>query len=223
MLCALCAGDYFSLVTQKAPNYGLSEPSQRLVMNVRASTATVRPFVVCAVLRGVKFDDKVYKSFIDLQDKLHQVISYCNAFRARSVFSSSTQSINGKNICRGRKLVAIGTHDLSTVEGPFSYSADSPDDINFVPLTEEVRQKKSRVVEPRRSEHLSGCADHALMGLSVLSYRSVLPRLFRAKSSAAARSSSTMRRTQPASTWRHLYRSSRIALFIRWSVMAEGA
>lgn len=34
---------------------------------VHASTKAVRPFAVAAVLRGMKFDDKVYKSFIDLQ------------------------------------------------------------------------------------------------------------------------------------------------------------
>lgn len=99
---------------QPAPVYSLVEPTKRVVMNVKASTKEVRPFVVCAILRNVTFDDKVYKSFIDLQDKLHQ------------------------NICRGRKLVAIGTHDLGTVEGPFTYAAEAPKDIKFVPLTEEV-------------------------------------------------------------------------------------
>jgi phenylalanyl-tRNA synthetase beta subunit len=52
----------------------------------------VRPFVVAAVLRGVTFDSAAYDSFIDLQDKLHQ------------------------NLCRQRSLVAIGTHDLSTLK-----------------------------------------------------------------------------------------------------------
>jgi len=33
--------------------------------------------------------------------------------------------------------VAIGTHDLSTLKGPFRYQALTPEDINFVPLTEE--------------------------------------------------------------------------------------
>jgi len=41
------------------------------------------------------------RSFIDLQDKLHQ------------------------NICRRRTLVAIGTHDLDTIEGPFTYDVRS--------------------------------------------------------------------------------------------------
>ena len=103
-----------SRVLQAAPTYTFAEPAARQVMTVAASTKSVRPFCVCAVLRGVTFTEKVYKSFIDLQDKLHQ------------------------NICRGRKLCAIGTHDLSTVAGPFTYTAEAPGDINFVPLTEEV-------------------------------------------------------------------------------------
>ena len=56
-----------------APTYTLVEPAQRQVLTVAASTRQVRPFACCAILRGMNFDDKVYKSFIDLQDKLHQV------------------------------------------------------------------------------------------------------------------------------------------------------
>jgi len=38
---------------------------QRMV--VRPETALVRPFVVCAILRGVTLDKHRYASFIDLQ------------------------------------------------------------------------------------------------------------------------------------------------------------
>lgn len=82
-------------------------------MKVEASAAQIRPYIVCAVLRNVVFDVKRYKSFIDLQDKLHQ------------------------NICRKRTYVAIGTHDLDTLVGPFRYQALPPNEINFVPLTED--------------------------------------------------------------------------------------
>ena len=81
-------------------------------MYVEPPTNQIRPFVVCAILRNIAFDIKRYKSFIDLQEKLHQ------------------------NICRKRTYVAIGTHDLDTLQGPFRYKALSPTDINFVPLTE---------------------------------------------------------------------------------------
>ena len=81
-------------------------------MVVAASTQPLRPFVVCAVLRGVTFTPQRYASFIDLQDKLHQ------------------------NICRRRTLVAIGTHDLATLVPPFRYSHDTPESFSFVPLSQ---------------------------------------------------------------------------------------
>ena len=37
---------------------------------------------------------------------------------------------------RRRSLVSIGTHDLDTVEGPFTYEALPPDQIKFVPLNQ---------------------------------------------------------------------------------------
>ncbi|XP_057805023.1 phenylalanine--tRNA ligase beta subunit, cytoplasmic isoform X2 [Salvia miltiorrhiza] len=94
------------------PTYTVANISKEsmLRMHVKPETSQVRPYVVCAVLRGVTFDEARYNSFIDLQDRLHQ------------------------NICRRRTLVAIGTHDLDTIEGPFTYEALAPKDIKFVPL-----------------------------------------------------------------------------------------
>ena len=92
---------------------GLASSTTGQSITVEAATLSIRPYVVCAVLRGIKFDVKSYKSFIDLQEKLHQ------------------------NICRKRTYVAIGTHDLDTLQGPFRYRAIKPEDINFVPLTED--------------------------------------------------------------------------------------
>merc|ERR1719353_1491004 len=82
-------------------------------MTVHASAAQIRPFVVCAVLRGVTFDPERYASFIDLQDKLHM------------------------NICRRRTLASVGTHDLSTIAPPFTYEALPPKDIVFQPLSQD--------------------------------------------------------------------------------------
>lgn len=78
---------------------------------IKGNVDTVRPYVVCAILRDVSFDQARYQSFIELQDQLH------------------------RNLCRQRTLVAIGTHDLEEVKGPFTYDARPPKDIKFVPLT----------------------------------------------------------------------------------------
>ena len=72
----------------------------------------IRPYVSGAILRNIKFTKERYDSFIALQDKLHQ------------------------NLARQRTLVAIGTHDLDTIHGPFSYEALPPKDIKFVPLNQ---------------------------------------------------------------------------------------
>lgn len=65
-----------------------------------------------AILRNITFDKARYESFISLQDKLHQ------------------------NLARQRTLVSIGTHDLDTIKGPFTYEALPPNDIRFVPLNQ---------------------------------------------------------------------------------------
>lgn len=93
--------------------YTLKEPAQRQKLIITADTQAVRPFAVAAVLRGVTITQEAYDSFIDLQDKLHM------------------------NVCRRRTLVAIGTHDLDTVTGPFTYDAQEPKDITFKPLRAE--------------------------------------------------------------------------------------
>lgn len=40
------------------------------------------------------------------------------------------------HFCRKRSLVAIGTHDLDTISGPFTYTAKPPGDICFKPLNQ---------------------------------------------------------------------------------------
>jgi phenylalanyl-tRNA synthetase beta chain len=105
--------------TNKAqpPTYNIkNELSSLIVLKVNKETERIRPFIVAAVLRNVTFTQASYKSFIELQDKLHQ------------------------NICRKRTLVAIGTHDLDTLKAPFLYEAKNPADIKFVPLKPATKE-----------------------------------------------------------------------------------
>uniref|UniRef100_A0A182P097 Phenylalanine--tRNA ligase beta subunit n=1 Tax=Anopheles epiroticus TaxID=199890 RepID=A0A182P097_9DIPT len=92
-------------------------------MIITKATAQIRPFAVAAVLRDITFTKDSYDSFIDLQDKLHQ------------------------NICRKRTLVAIGTHDLDTLKGPFTYDAKPPKEISFVPLNQEKAMTGEELME----------------------------------------------------------------------------
>ncbi|KAG5519370.1 hypothetical protein PMAC_001996 [Pneumocystis sp. 'macacae'] len=100
---------------QKAPKFKLSNPEKLQILNVSEETSKIRPYISAVILRELNFTKSRYESFISLQEKLHS------------------------NICRNRSLVSIGTHDLDTIQGPFSYEAHKPEKINFVPLN----QKKS--------------------------------------------------------------------------------
>ncbi|XP_021763151.1 phenylalanine--tRNA ligase beta subunit, cytoplasmic-like [Chenopodium quinoa] len=125
---------------EEIPRYTLADVTREsmLKMHVKSSfpkkdvptepKLSIRPFVVCAVLRGITFDEARYNSFIDLQDRLHQ------------------------NICRRRTLVAIGTHDLDTIQGPFSYEAALPSDINFVPLKQVNEFRADELMEFYKSD-----------------------------------------------------------------------
>lgn len=110
MLCLEGIAQALNVFRQRSspPVYKLGPARERLT--IKPATALVRPFAVAAVLRGVVFDAARYASFIDLQDKLHQ------------------------NLCRQRTLVSIGTHNLGSIRGPFTYEAHPPSSIHFVPL-----------------------------------------------------------------------------------------
>merc|ERR1711871_103948 len=102
------------------PEFKVVTPDSPLVMTVTPETGMIRPYVVCAVLRDITFTPDTYQSFIDLQTRLHQ------------------------NTCRRRTLVAIGTHDLDAIKGPFKYDAvKQKGGFNFVPLQGGAREERS--------------------------------------------------------------------------------
>lgn len=83
---------------QSPPDYTLSTPSSLLEVTISSSTSPIRPYFAGAILRLKEpLTEASYKSFIDLQDKLHS------------------------NLCRNRKFVAIGTHDLDKLTPPFRW------------------------------------------------------------------------------------------------------
>ncbi|GAB1602273.1 phenylalanine--tRNA ligase beta subunit-like [Argonauta hians] len=114
LLCVegLVRGLLVFLEKEEIPVYRKVESQHPQRLTISPSTAEVRPHCVAAVLRNITFDKARYNSFIDLQEKLHQ------------------------NLCRKRTLVAIGTHDLDTIQGPFSYEALPPSEIEFQPLNQ---------------------------------------------------------------------------------------
>ncbi|KRZ60326.1 Phenylalanine--tRNA ligase beta subunit [Trichinella nativa] len=107
------------------PKYMIASSKMKPTIQLRVTkeVETIRPYVVAAVLRNVTFNRDAYDSFIALQEKLHQ------------------------NICRKRQLVAIGTHDLDKVKGPFVYSAKSPHELCFKPLNETEKFTATQIMK----------------------------------------------------------------------------
>uniref|UniRef100_A0A8D0B306 Phenylalanine--tRNA ligase beta subunit n=1 Tax=Salvator merianae TaxID=96440 RepID=A0A8D0B306_SALMN len=109
----------------RVPRYKRIAPSSGEIqrLTITEETTQVRPYAVAAVLRNIAFAKDRYDSFIDLQEKLHQ------------------------NICRKRSLVAIGTHDLDTISGPFIYTAKPPSEIKFKPLNQDKEYSATEIMD----------------------------------------------------------------------------
>jgi phenylalanyl-tRNA synthetase beta chain len=89
------------------PKYEIS-PHQ-IEIEIDDSVKDVRPYLSCAVVRGLQFSDPAIESLMELQEDLHWGLG------------------------RNRRKVAIGVHDISKVTPPFRYLAEDPER-EFVPL-----------------------------------------------------------------------------------------
>ena len=94
-----------------------------LEFRVDRSVDRVRPFAVGGVVRGVEMDDRMVKSLVDLQERLHTTTG------------------------RRRRKVAIGIHDLDRVEPPFTYKAVAPHSVRFVPLGRAAEMDLAEILE----------------------------------------------------------------------------
>ncbi len=94
----------------KVAKYQVNKPEKDYKVIINKSIKKVRPFIACAIIKNLKFDNEKIKQLIDIQEKLHA--SY------------------GRN----RKKLAIGIYPLETIKLPIKYLAKSPEQIKFQPL-----------------------------------------------------------------------------------------
>lgn len=83
---------------------------ERYQVIVDKSVHRIRPYTVCAVVKGLRLDDEKIREIIQVQEKLH--VTYC----------------------RNRKKAAIGIYPLDRITFPITFTAKKPRDIMFVPL-----------------------------------------------------------------------------------------
>ena len=100
------------------PKYDFKD--SRTVLNIDKAVSEVRPFMLAAVVRGLKLDEEDVADLMEMQEDLHWGIG------------------------RDRKKASIGVHNLDVIEPPFTFTAAKPESVKFVPLdkTEEMSLKE---------------------------------------------------------------------------------
>ena len=99
----------------KVANFKINKPEKNYVVTIDSSVKAVRPYTVCAIVKGLRFTEEKIKEIIDVQEKLHNSIG------------------------RKRKKLAIGIYPLDKISLPIRFVARKPGDIKFLPL--EARQE----------------------------------------------------------------------------------
>lgn len=120
-----------SLLGKPKPEAATARPV--IALNVGKSVNGVRPFIVAAVVYGLRLEENALKQTMQLQERLHGTYA------------------------AGRRKASIGIYDLDTVKPPFSYEALSPEKISFVPLEEERVMNGRQILEetPKGREYAS--------------------------------------------------------------------
>jgi len=91
-------------------NYKIHPPEKNYKVAIEKSVKNIRPYTVCAIVKGLKLNDEKIKELIEIQEKLHSTIG------------------------RKRKKIAIGIYPLEKIKLPITYKAMEPDKIKFIPL-----------------------------------------------------------------------------------------
>jgi len=130
----LSAGNFARAVNQfngggRVASFKVNAPEKDFVVTVDKSVKVVRPHTVCAIVKGIRFDDSKIKEIVDIQEKLHGSIG------------------------RKRKKIAIGIYPLDKIALPIRFVGRKPEDIKFMPLldTEDrTGQDRSREMTGRQ-------------------------------------------------------------------------
>jgi len=111
--------------------YKLNKPEKDYTVTIDNSVKDVRPYTVCAIVKGLKFDDYKIKEIVDIQEKLHLTIG------------------------RKRKKMAIGIYPLEKMKLPITFKTLEPDKIKFIPLESEREMSGLQILQkhPKGKEY----------------------------------------------------------------------
>ncbi len=111
----LSTGNFIRAISQfirkrKVADFKINKPEKDFVVTIDKSVKVVRPYTVCAIVKGLKFDDEKIKEIVDIQEKLHNSIG------------------------RKRRKLAIGIYPLDKIALPIRFVGRKPEEIKFMPL-----------------------------------------------------------------------------------------
>ena len=115
----------------KLREYKLNKPEKDFKVIIDSSVKEVRPYTVCTIVKGLKFDDEKIKEIVDIQEKLHFTIG------------------------RKRKKLAIGIYPLEKIKLPITFKALEPDKIKFIPLESDREMSGLQILQkhPKGKEY----------------------------------------------------------------------
>lgn len=108
--------------------YEINKPEKNYKVIIDSSVKKIRPYTVCAIVKGLKLDEEKIKEIIEIQEKLHLTIG------------------------RKRKKAAIGIYPLEKIKIPITFKALEPDKIKFQPLESEKEMSGLQILQ----KHLTG-------------------------------------------------------------------
>lgn len=120
---------------KKLPGYETKKSDY--VVLVHPSVADVRPYTVCAVVKGLKFNDQRIRDMVLLQEKLLGTL--------------------GRKV----KKFGLGVYPLHAIEFPVSYTTMQPDEICYTPLGSDRPMKAREILESHKKGQQYG---HILRG-----------------------------------------------------------
>ena len=104
--------------------------SSGVEVHVDSRLKNIRPYIGCAIVKGIKFTDMMIRGAMRLQDKLDQTYG------------------------RNRRRTSIGLYDYDLISPPLRYSVAKPKQVSFVPLgfdekmtLEEILEKHPKGIE----------------------------------------------------------------------------
>jgi len=92
-------------------------------VNVDPDMKNVRPFIACAVLKGVKLSDELIRQIMQQQEKIDGTYG------------------------RNRRKTSIGLYDADLINFPLTYTTVTPKGIKFIPLDFEVEMTPEEILE----------------------------------------------------------------------------